>query len=100
MGRISRRDFLAMAAVFGVEAAWARPFSAASKVSWSERRDLFPEGVASGDPDSNSVLLWTRREPQPKPAQELVVEVALDQTFQRVIATQKVSISAEADWTC
>jgi alkaline phosphatase D len=45
-------------------------------------------------------LLWTRRAPQPKPAQELIVEVALDQTFQRVIATQRVSISAEADWTC
>src|SRR6201993_200524 len=100
MGNISRRDFLAMAAVFGVEAAWARSFSAPSKTSWRERRDLFPEGVASGDPESNSVLLWTRRVPQPKPAQELIVEVALDQTFQRVIATQRVSISADADWTC
>ena len=100
MGNISRRDFLAMAAVFGVEAAWARSFSAPSKTSWRERRDLFPEGVASGDPESNSVLLWTRRTPQPKPARELIAEVALDQTFQRVIATQRVSISPDADWTC
>jgi alkaline phosphatase D len=109
MGNISRRDFLAVAAVLGAEAAWGRSFSTPSKISWRERRDLFPEGVASGDPDSNSALLWTRRppqsEPQPKPAQELIVheltvEVALDQTFQRVIATQRVSISAEADWTC
>ena len=104
MGTISRRDFLVVAAVLGADAAWGRSFSAPSKISWRERRDLFPEGVASGDPDSNSVLLWTRRapqsEPQPKPAQELIVEVALDQTFQRVIATQKVTISAAADWTC
>ena len=100
MGNISRRDFLAVAAVLGAEAAWGRSFSTPSKISWRERRDLFPEGVASGDPDSNSVLLWTRRAPQPKPAQELIVEVALDQTFQRVVATQRVSISAEADWTC
>ena len=71
MGNISRRDFLAMAAVLGAEAAWGRSFSTPSKISWRERRDLFPEGVASGDPDSNSVLLWTRRAPQPKPAQEL-----------------------------
>ena len=28
---------------------------------WPERRDLYPEGVASGDPDPNSVILWTRR---------------------------------------
>ena len=100
MGNMSRRDFLAFAAVLGAEAAWGRSFSTPSKISWRERRDLFPEGVASGDPDSTSVLLWTRRAPQPKPAQELNVEVALDQTFQHVIATQRVSISAEADWTC
>src|SRR5207248_5189105 len=84
MGNISRRDFLAMAAVLGAEAAWGRSFPAPSKISWRERRDLFPEGVASGDPDSTSVLLWTRRAPQselqPKAAQELTVEVALDQT--------------------
>src|SRR5205814_10646983 len=81
MGNISRRDFLAMAAVLGAEAAWGRSFSAPSKISWRERRDLFPEGVASGDPDSNSVLLWTRRapqsEPQPKPAQELGAELTV-----------------------
>ena len=100
MGNMSRRDFLAVAAVLGAEAAWGRSFGTPSKISWRERRDLFPEGVASGDPDSNSVLLWTRRAPQNKPAQELIVEVALDQTFQRVIATQRVSISAAADWTC
>src|SRR6478736_9493465 len=75
MGNISRRDFLVVAAVLGAEAAWGRSFSTPSQTSWRERRDLFPEGVASGDPDSNSVLLWTRREPQPKPAQELTVEV-------------------------
>ena len=100
MGNISRRDFLAMAAVFGVEAAWARSFWGPSKISWRERRDLFPEGVASGDPDSNSVLLWTRRSPEPKPAGELIAEVALDPTFERVIATKKVPISADPDWTC
>jgi alkaline phosphatase D len=100
MGNISRRDFLVVAAMLGAEAAWGRSFWAPSKISWRERRELFPEGVASGDPDSNSVLLWTRRAPQPKPSQELTVEVALDEAFKRVIATQKVSISAEADWTC
>ncbi len=54
MGNISRRDFLAVAAVLGAEAAWGRSFSTPSKISWRERRDLFPEGVASGDPDSTA----------------------------------------------
>jgi alkaline phosphatase D len=97
---ITRRDFLAMAAVFGAEAAWSHSVAAPSKVSRRERRDLFPEGVASGDPDSNSVLLWTRRKPQPEAAKELTVEVALDEAFQRVITTQKVPLTADSDWTC
>src|SRR6267142_2588381 len=100
MAPVTRRQFLKTAMLVSASGVWAKHFPTASTLSRHERRDLFPEGVASGDPDSNSVLLWTRRAPQPKPAQELIVEVALDQTFQRVIATQRVSISAEADWTC
>ncbi|MGB8132328.1 MAG: alkaline phosphatase D family protein, partial [Candidatus Angelobacter sp.] len=82
-------------------AVWAKNFPTASTLSWHERRDLFPEGVASGDPNSNSVLLWTRRAPgsQSQPS-HLMLEVAEDQAFHRVVATQSVPISAEADWTC
>jgi alkaline phosphatase D len=97
---ITRRDFLALAAVLGANAAWGKTFASPSKVSWRERRDLYPEGVASGDPDSNSVLLWTRRSPDAEPVDQLTVEVALDEAFHNVIATQTVPISKEADWTC
>ncbi len=100
MAKLMRRDFLAMAAVLGAEAAWGRSVPAPSKITWREHRELFPEGVASGDPDSSSVLLWTRRAPQPEPAKDLTVEVALDPAFQRVIATRNVPLSANADWTC
>ncbi len=100
MAKFTRREFLAMAAVLGAEAAWGRSVGAPSKINRRERRDLFPEGVASGDPDSNSVLLWTRRSPQPEPAKELTAEVALDEAFQRVIATHKVPLTADSDWTC
>lgn len=100
MTKITRREFLAMAAVLGAEAAWAGSRAVRSKISWQERRDMFPEGVASGDPDSHSVLLWTRRAALPQPAKQLTVEMALDPSFERVVATQTVPISAEADWTC
>src|SRR5215471_18461820 len=100
MTNFTRREFLAMAAVLGAEAAWAGPRAARSKISWHESHDMFPEGVASGDPDSHSVLLWTRRAPLPQPANELTVEMALDPSFERVVATQTVAISADADWTC
>lgn len=102
---INRRDFLTMAAVLGANAAWARGLGSPSSVAWQERRDLYPEGVASGDPDSNSVLLWTRRAPailpgKTPPVEELTVEVALDESFRKVIAKRTAKISAAADWTC
>jgi len=68
---------------------------------WRERRELFPEGVASGDPDSNSVILWTRYpRVEEKSSGELLVEVAEDQLFQRVIAKSKTPVLAVSDYTC
>ena len=61
MSTITRRTFLGMAAAMGATAAWGNPFGTKSRIAWRERRDLFPEGVASGDPDSTSVLLVDRR---------------------------------------
>src|SRR5262245_32611414 len=101
MARITRRSFLEMAAALGATAAWGNPFAAGSEIAWKERRDLYPEGVASGDPDYHSVLLWTRHLPgKPGQPQRLTVEVAEDSTFQRVIATATTPISEESDWTC
>jgi alkaline phosphatase D len=101
MSTISRRSFLGMAAAIGATAAWGRPFGIESPTPWYERRDLFPEGVASGDPDSNSVLLWTRRPPTSRNLTlKLNVEVAEDELFTRVVATAAAPVSAESDWTC
>ena len=57
---LSRRDFIKTAAAMGASLAWGGK-ARASRISWRERRDLYPEGVASGDPDFQSVILWTRR---------------------------------------
>ncbi|MGA8866855.1 MAG: alkaline phosphatase D family protein [Candidatus Sulfotelmatobacter sp.] len=103
MTTISRRSFLEMAIALGATAAWGQPFAARSNVSWQERRDIYPEGVASGDPESDSVLLWTRRPPQSKDhstAEKLNVEVAEDESFRRVVATAEAPISEASDWTC
>jgi alkaline phosphatase D len=101
MSRISRRAFLAVAAAMGATAAWGSPLGKNYPSVWRERRDLFPEGVASGDPDSNSVLVWTRRPPVgEKLAGKLNVEVAEDELFTRVVATATAPISAASDWTC
>ncbi len=98
---LTRREFLELATVLGAAAAWGNVFPAASEVPWRERRDLYPEGVASGDPDAHSVLLWTRRPPVgDSRAARLKAEVAEDPSFRRVIATAMAPISAQWDWTC
>lgn len=94
MTRLSRRDFLSLAAAFGATASLAAR-AAPSRIKWRERRDLFPEGVASGDPDSSSVLLWTRC----PSGRHLTVELAEDKDFHRVVATSPCALSPDADWT-
>jgi alkaline phosphatase D len=85
----------------GAVAVWGGGVADASRVTWRERRDLYPEGVASGDPDSHSVLLWTRRPFDAAGGRRaLTVEVSEDQAFGKIVASAAVTISAEADWTC
>src|SRR5918999_4345152 len=88
MTRMTRRAFVAAAAAMGATIAWAAERPGRSKQSWLERRDLFAEGVASGDPAADSVLLWTRySKGGAKPSVPLTVQVAEDPEFQRVLAT-------------
>jgi len=100
MPRLDRRRFLGAAAAVGASAAWGGARAAPSKLRWMERRDLFPEGVASGDPQGDSVILWTRRPPAAGEAPpRLTVEVAEDKGFQRVVATAPAAATADSDWT-
>jgi alkaline phosphatase D len=94
----SRRSFLKAAAAIGASLAWVGP-ARASRVQWHERRDVYPQGVASGDPDPHSVILWTRRPFASGAGRLLTVEVAEDEGFQRVIAHAKAPVSGAADWT-
>lgn len=95
---LSRRNFIQLGAAMGASLAWASRASA-SKTKWRERRDLYPEGVASGDPDPSSVILWTRRPFDVGTRHVLTVEVAEDPDFRRVVAHAPAAVSAAADWT-
>jgi alkaline phosphatase D len=86
------------AAAIGASLAWTGP-ARASKVKWTERRELYPEGVASGDPEPHSVILWTRRPFAASRRQLLTVEVAEDAAFRKVVAQAKAPVLAAADWT-
>jgi alkaline phosphatase D len=102
VARISRRRFFtATASAIGAGLAYARSEARSSTISWRERRDLYPQGVASGDPTDDSVILWTRRPPAADArARRLTVEVASDLDFTHVVAQGTGEVSADTDWTC
>ena len=101
MPNVDRRHFLKLAAAMGATLAWGCASVRPSTSGWRERRDLYPQGVASGDPDADSVLLWTRRPyADGRDSAMLLVEVAEDAAFTRVIATASAKVQAASDWTC
>lgn len=48
---MNRREALKLAAAMGASLAWKPSVETFSAITRIERRDLFPEGVASGDPN-------------------------------------------------
>ena len=89
---LNRREFVQLAAAMGASLAWGGS-ARASTTGWHERRDLYPEGVASGDPDPSSVILWTRRPFESGGRRVLTVEVAEDDAFRRVVAKASAPVS-------
>jgi alkaline phosphatase D len=94
----SRREFIQLAAAMGAVLAWGGS-ARASRSKWREARSVYPEGVASGDPDPSSVILWTRRPFSTGERQRLTVEVAEDENFRRVVARASAPVSPASDWT-
>ncbi|MEJ7790284.1 MAG: alkaline phosphatase D family protein, partial [Thermoleophilaceae bacterium] len=58
----------------------------------------FPQGVGSGAPNENAITLWTRLE-GPKRDRRVVVEVATDPDFRRVVDRRNVLVSPARDNT-
>ena len=97
----TRRSLLKQAAALGAALAFGQSCASTPAGPRTERRDLYPQGVASGDPAPDSVILWTRREPDAGASRHrLVVEVASDAAFERIVARGDAEVSAATDWTC
>jgi alkaline phosphatase D len=97
---LGRREFAVAAAAMGASLPFSSSAAHASKRSWKERRDLNAQGVASGDPMFDGVILWTRNPPAPgNVASKLAAEVSEDASFQNVVATAFVLPAAENDRT-
>ncbi len=92
---------MAQAAALGAALAFGQSCAHTPAGARAERRDLYPQGVASGDPSPDSVILWTRRAPDTGAnAHRLMVEVASDEAFHHIVARGDVGVSAATDWTC
>jgi alkaline phosphatase D len=59
----------------------------------------FGLGVASGDPNHESVVLWTWVDREPSAAVALLVEVARDEGFQEIVAREELLAEPDAAMT-
>lgn len=60
----------------------------------------FTHGVASGEPDSDAMLLWTRYVPAgDRDEVRLEAQIARDPRFRQVVSTASVRTGAWRDWT-
>lgn len=99
--KLSRRDFLLQAALLGFGLATTKGASRQPPSKVIERRDVYPQGVASGDPTTDCVILWTRRPAiSGSTAGTLTVQISTDPDFKKIVSGGTTKISAKADWTC
>jgi alkaline phosphatase D len=94
---LRRRDFLKLA-LFAATGAKLSTLTGCEDGETGAR--VFPQGVASGDPRSDRVVLWTRIAPlQPDADEVCEFELATDEAFREVVARGPLLAAASADHT-
>ncbi|MFO0941386.1 MAG: alkaline phosphatase D family protein [Pirellulales bacterium] len=105
LGRFDRRHMLGYTAALSSVALLGRSSQAATRPSF--KSDPFTLGVASGDPDASSVVLWTKLAPTPREPGggmmpedvEVRWEVFADEGATRVVAAGKAVASPKLGHT-
>jgi alkaline phosphatase D len=101
--RIRRRDFLQLMAVsVAVSAVPSFTGCSDSGGGGSSPEDIertFPQGIGSGDPRPDRVVLWTRVEAGGGEPIDVDFEVATDESFSGIVAHGSVTTNAERDFT-
>ena len=67
--------------------------------SCSKNTYVFNHGVASGDPLSDRVILWTRVTPQQAGPVRVILEVSKNKSFSSIIFSKKLQTSSLSDYT-
>ena len=97
---MKRRDFLKTPGYFIAAASLAK-FAGTGCDNELESAILFPQGVASGDPRSSSVVLWTRvaRSDNNSTPIDVIVQVSDADDFVELVLEEKVTVTADSDHT-
>ena len=100
MAIFTRRTALHTALLGGAAACATKPKMTPFTALASGATDMFQHGVASGDPDATSVILWTRITPQSADGNiQVSWEAASDADFSSISASGMVTTGADRDFT-
>lgn len=98
----SRRDFLRVSSLLGGGVVLSTALTGRATAAQPETLSAatFAHGVASGDPLSDGVMLWTRATPEGAPPRlALAWELSADENFGRVLRSGTVQAEASRDYT-
>jgi len=80
-------------------AACSSPRPVTSQNSARVSKGAFQHGVASGDPATTSIILWTRITPETDGEIDVIWEMAQDPAFSTISASGRLTTSAARDYT-
>ncbi|MEJ8569255.1 alkaline phosphatase D family protein [Elongatibacter sediminis] len=100
----SRREFLSWFSAVGgcfVLTAWPHARAVLAGGDPSQGNYLFPQGVASADPQADAIVVWTRVIPLDRGERDvsLKVQFSRDREFRESLLDSELSASAEYDYT-
>jgi alkaline phosphatase D len=102
----TRREFISAflrgAGTFTVAASLPFAASCAPHQRPGQGRYRFPQGLASGDPMPDSVVLWTRVEPRDGMVEDpipVILQVSSSEDFGRLVAERPVVATSDSDHT-
>lgn len=98
MGHVNRRQTLALLAATAGAAGACTPEVAPSSEQDTPVSNVFSHGVASGDPATDSIVLWTRITTD-MPSTPVQWEMATDKAFSNIVKSGEAIASADADHT-
>lgn len=103
MRKINRRDFLRLSSIGFGSAVVLNTLGGCAGFQANrnfETTAKFTHGVASGDPLSTKVIVWTRAVPEVGSVATVTVQLALDEAFTKPVYEQSLlSTNAERDFT-